>query len=121
MGQIRLTEDQADSVEIHRGLDGEAWASCDAGSFSVSCFASASAVEPHTIGRLVLSGRGDVATIHHEDGHVATMLPRVARLYGVDLTEAAVADAIASCRQALARHALAELKVAELMKSAEVA
>lgn len=104
--------------KIHRGLDGELWASCDAGSFSVSCFASA--VEPHTIGRLVLRGRGDVATIHHEDGHVATMLPRIARLYGVDLTEAAVANAIATCRLALAKHALAELRVAEIMKSDEV-
>lgn len=113
MERIRLTENQADPVEIHRGLDGEAWASCDAGSFSVSCFASASAVEPHTIGRLVLSGRGDVATIHHEDGHVAAMLPRVARLYGVDLTEAAVAEAIAACRLALAKHALAELRRAQ--------
>lgn len=105
--------------KIHRGSDGEAWASFDAGSFGVSCFASVT--EPHTIGRLVLSGRGDVATIHHQDGHVATMLPRVARLYGVDLTEAAVADAIASCRLALAKHALAELRVADLMKCAEVA
>lgn len=104
--------------KIHRGSDGEAWASFDAGIFSVSCFASGT--DSHTIGRLVLSGRGDDATIHHEDGHVATMLPRVARLYGVDLTEAAVADAIAACRLALAKHALAELQVAEIMKSAEV-
>lgn len=103
--------------KIHRGLDGELWASCDAGSFSVSCFASA--VESHTIGRLVLSGRGDDATIHHEDGHVATMLPRVARLYGVDLTEAAVADAIAACRLALAEHALAELHRHEAAQTPE--
>ena len=103
--------------KIHRGNDGEAWASFDAGNFGVSCFASGT--EPHTIGRLVLNGRG-VATVHHEDGHVATMLPRVARLYGVDLTEAAVAEAIAACRLALAKHALAELQVAEAMKSAEV-
>lgn len=104
--------------EIYRTESGEAWAHLDAGAFRVSCFSSA--VEPHTIGHLVLRGRGGVATIHHEDGHVATMLPRVARLYGVDLTEAAVADAIAACRLALAKHALAELQVAEIMKSAEV-
>jgi hypothetical protein len=104
--------------KILRRSNGEAWASLDVGSFGVSCFASDA--EPHAIGRLVLSGRGDVATIHHEDGHVATMLPRVARLYGLDVTEAAVARAIAACRIALAEHALAELRVAELLKRAEV-
>lgn len=105
------------TVKIHPDTRCDAWATYDGEGFGVACFAAPS-MEPHTIGKLILSNRGDVVSIHHGDEMVTEKLPKVAALFGVELDEQKVADAIAACRLALAERALAEFKVAEAMESA---
>ena len=101
-------------TKIHFSGRGDAWATFDGEGFGVACFAPPG-MEPHTIGKLFLSNRGDVVSVHHGDEDVTTKLPKIAALYGVELDEETVANAIAACRFALAERAIAEFKVREAM------
>lgn len=105
------------TVKIHIDSRCEAWATYDGEGFGVACF-SLRGLEPHTIGKVRANPWSNIAEIHHHDAEVAEKLPKVAALFGVELGEQKVADAIAACRLALAERALAELKVAEEMARA---
>lgn len=63
---------------------------------------------------------GGSVSVHDIDQRAITMAPRVAALYGIQLSESEVSDAVIECRVAIAEHALAELRKAERAR-AEVA